>query len=60
VGRDLYQQAMGLIAAGDAAQPLRMGQFMWNTQFDDGDWPLNSSHRSVVLGPDVWIWFAVT
>jgi len=32
-GRDLYQQAMGLIAAGDSEQALRMAQFMWNTQF---------------------------
>ncbi len=32
-GRDLYQQATGLIAAGDFAQALRMAQFMWNSQF---------------------------
>ena len=32
-GRDLYQQAMGLIAAGDLMQALRMGQFLWNSQF---------------------------
>ncbi len=32
-GRDLYQQAMGLIAAGDSSQALRMAKFMWNTQF---------------------------
>jgi len=32
-GRDLYQQATGLIAAGDSAQALRMAQFMWNTQY---------------------------
>jgi glucoamylase len=32
-GRDLYQQAMGLTAAGDTAQALRMAQFLWNTQF---------------------------
>jgi glucoamylase len=32
-GRDLYQQAMGLIAAGDSGQPLRMAQFLWNSQF---------------------------
>jgi glucoamylase len=32
-GRDLYQQAMGLIAAGDSAQALRMAQFMWNRQY---------------------------
>ena len=32
-GRDLYQQATGLIAAGDSAQPLRMAQFLWNSQF---------------------------
>jgi glucoamylase len=32
-GRDLYQQAMGLIAAGDSNQALRMAQFLWNSQF---------------------------
>ena len=32
-GRDLYQQAMGLIAAGDSSQALRMAQFLWNAQF---------------------------
>jgi glucoamylase len=32
-GRDLYQQAMGLIAAGDAAQALRMAMFLWNSQY---------------------------
>jgi glucoamylase len=32
-GRDLYQQAMGLIAAGDSNQALRMAQFSWNSQF---------------------------
>ena len=32
-GRDLYQQAVGLIAAGDFGQALRMAQFMWNSQF---------------------------
>lgn len=32
-GRDLYQQATGLIAAGDAEQALRMAQFMWNNQY---------------------------
>jgi glucoamylase len=32
-GRDLYQQATGLIAAGDSAQARRMAQFMWNSQF---------------------------
>ena len=36
-GRDLYQQAMGLIAAGDSEQALRMAQFMWNTQFISAD-----------------------
>jgi glucoamylase len=36
-GRDLYQQAMGLIAAGDSGQALRMAQFMWNTQFISSD-----------------------
>ena len=32
-GRDLYQQATGLIAAGDSGQALRMAQFLWNRQF---------------------------
>src|SRR2546423_1725085 len=32
-GRDLYQQATGLLAAGDAAQALRMAQFMWSSQY---------------------------
>lgn len=32
-GRDLYQQATGLIAAGDTAQAKRMAQFLWNDQF---------------------------
>jgi len=32
-GRDLYQQATGLIAAGDSAQPLRMAQFLWKSQY---------------------------
>ena len=32
-GRDLYQQAMGLIAAGNSSQALRMAQFLWNAQF---------------------------
>ncbi|HKS49737.1 MAG TPA: hypothetical protein VJT49_32465 [Amycolatopsis sp.] len=32
-GRDLYQQATGLLAAGDTAQARRMAQFMWNSQF---------------------------
>ena len=32
-GRDLYQQAMGLIAAGDSSQAFRMAQFLWSTQF---------------------------
>ena len=32
-GRDLYQQATGLMAAGDSAQALRMAQFMWNNQY---------------------------
>ena len=34
-GRDLYQQATGLIAAGNSAQARRMAQFMWNSQFID-------------------------
>ena len=36
-GRDLYQQAMGLIAAGDSGQALRMAQFMWDKQFISTD-----------------------
>jgi len=32
-GRDLYQQAMGLIAAGDSSQARRMAQFLWSSQF---------------------------
>jgi glucoamylase len=36
-GRDLYQQATGLIAAGDPAQALRMAQFLWNNQYISSD-----------------------
>lgn len=32
-GRDLYQQATGLLAAGDSAQAKRMAEFMWNNQY---------------------------
>ena len=32
-GRDLYQQATGLIAAGDSSQARRMAQFLWSSQF---------------------------
>ena len=32
-GRDLYQQATGLIAAGNSSQALRMAQFLWSSQF---------------------------
>jgi glucoamylase len=32
-GRDLYQQATGLIADGDTGQALRMARFMWNSQY---------------------------
>jgi glucoamylase len=32
-GRDLYQQATGLLAAGDTAQATRMAQFLWNSQY---------------------------
>ncbi|MFB9931631.1 glycoside hydrolase family 15 protein [Amycolatopsis halotolerans] len=32
-GRDLYQQATGLLAAGDAAQAKRMAQFLWSSQW---------------------------
>lgn len=38
-GRDLYQQAMGLLAAGDSGQALRMAQFMWNSQFISANTP---------------------
>ena len=51
-GRDLYQQATGLIAVGDSAQALRMAQFMWNNQFisaktagGDTTYPLGSFPR---------------
>ena len=36
-GRDLYQQAMGLIAAGDSGQALRMAHFLWDRQFISAD-----------------------
>lgn len=32
-GRDLYQQATGLLAVGDSAQAKRMAQFMWSNQY---------------------------
>ncbi|WP_037368163.1 glycoside hydrolase family 15 protein [Amycolatopsis orientalis] len=32
-GRDLYQQATGLLAAGDTAQAKRMAQFLWSSQW---------------------------
>lgn len=32
-GRDLYQQATGLLAAGDAAHARRMAEFMWSRQY---------------------------
>ena len=38
-GRDLYQQATGLLAAGDRGQPLRMAQFMWNNQYISSNTP---------------------
>src|SRR5262249_58398225 len=38
-GRDLYQQATGLIAAGDSAQARRMAQFMGNSQYVSTDPP---------------------
>jgi glucoamylase len=38
-GRDLYQQATGLIAAGDSRQALRMAQFLWSAQFVDATTP---------------------
>ena len=31
-GRDLYRRAMGLIAAGNSAQALRMAGFLWDSQ----------------------------
>jgi glucoamylase len=40
-GRDLYQQAMGLIAAGDSSQALRMAQFLWSSQFVETTTPGN-------------------
>jgi glucoamylase len=45
-GRDLYQQAMGLIAAGDSAQAMRMAQFMWNAQFISVNTPGNGTTYS--------------
>lgn len=42
-GRDLYQQATGLIAAGDAAQALRMAQFMWTKQFISASTPADGT-----------------
>jgi glucoamylase len=38
-GRDLYQQATGLLAAGDSAQARRMAQFLWNSQHIDAPTP---------------------
>ena len=32
-GRDLYQQATGLIAAGDSDQASRMAKSLWSSQF---------------------------
>ena len=32
-GRDLYQQATALLAAGDAAQAARMARFLWTKQY---------------------------
>ncbi|GAA3563134.1 glycoside hydrolase family 15 protein [Amycolatopsis ultiminotia] len=32
-GRDLYQQATGLLAAGDAEQAKRMARFLWEAQW---------------------------
>jgi len=46
-GRDLYQQATGLIAAGDPAQALRMAEFLWSSQFI-GVWTLG---RGVTYPP---------
>ena len=45
-GRDLYQQATGLIAAGDAAQALRMARFMWTKQFISASTPQTGPHIS--------------
>ncbi len=46
-GRDLYQQATGLIAAGDSAQALRMAKFLWDYQYiaSDGTYPGGSFPR---------------
>jgi glucoamylase len=38
-GRDLYQQATGLLAAGDTTQARRMAQFLWNSQYIDTSTP---------------------
>jgi glucoamylase len=38
-GRDLYQQATGLLADGDSAQARRMAQFLWNSQHIDAPTP---------------------
>jgi glucoamylase len=38
-GRDLYEQATGLIADGDTAQALRMAQFLWSKQYQSGSLP---------------------
>ena len=45
-GRDLYQQATGLIAAGDSAQALRMAQFLWNAQFIGTTTPGGAGRRT--------------
>lgn len=42
-GRDLYQQATGLMVAGDSAQGLRMARFMWNDQYIGTDTPGNGT-----------------
>jgi glucoamylase len=47
-GRDLYEQATGLIAAGDTAQALRMAQFMWNAQYIGSATP--GDHTTYVAG----------
>jgi glucoamylase len=47
-GRDLYEQATGLLAAGDAAQARRMAQFMWNAQYIGS--PTPGDHTTYVAG----------
>jgi glucoamylase len=50
-GRDLYQQAIGLIASGDSAQALRMAQFLWNSQYISATTPGGGDDVSARLVP---------